>query len=89
MSSAQLKFVDKGVSTDIIDCSSAQNLHGVSESDVTETESPARALQAKLSHELQPAMRFEAQHPTLTALIVFVSACAGTWVFGALLYAQV
>jgi len=34
MSSAPLKFVDKGVSTDIIDCSSAQNLHGVSESDV-------------------------------------------------------
>ncbi len=51
--------------------------------------SPARALQAKLSRELQPTERFADRHMGLTAVAVFVAACAGTWVFGALLYLQV
>ena len=50
--------------------------------------SPARALQAKLSRDLQPAMKFEAQHPVMTAIVAFTAACAGTWGFGALLYLQ-
>lgn len=50
--------------------------------------SPARALQAKLVNELQPVKTFEAEHPVLMGLAVFATACAGTWVFGALLYMQ-
>ena len=50
--------------------------------------SPARALQAKLVNELQPVKTFEAEHPVLMGMAVFVAACVGTWVFGAVLYMQ-
>jgi len=51
--------------------------------------SPARDLQAKLSRDLQSAPLFEDRHAVLKMIAVFTAACAGTWVFGALLYLQV
>jgi hypothetical protein len=58
------------------------------ESGVIAVASPALALQARLNEALQPASVFEDRHAVLKMLTVFASACAGTWVFGALLYMQ-
>ena len=51
--------------------------------------SPARALQAKLHRELESEVVTSEPYMVLKAMTVFAAACAGTWVFGALLYLQV
>ena len=58
-------------------------------SDTAAMTSPARALQARLSAQLQPAEQASDRYMFLKAAAVFTAACAGTWVFGALLYLQV
>lgn len=87
MSNAQRVFEDKFVTAGAADSGAPEQMDLIFD-DGNSLASPARALQAKLSRELQPALRFEAKHPVLTSIAVFTAACAGTWIFGAVLYMQ-
>lgn len=89
MNGPQQKTVETPVSSVDIDDSANSSVQITDKNAVSAAASPAFALQMKLTEELQPTPLFQEAHGVLKMIASFAVACAGTWIFGALLYLQV